>query len=93
MAIFDEFEGDEYFKVSVRPTLLENDDDAGEASVYIWQHSLRNLLYGEWDPVAFAETHLPSYVEMCEQFVQEFREQQKPSNRPLGFIGGSGDTP
>jgi gamma-glutamylcyclotransferase (GGCT)/AIG2-like uncharacterized protein YtfP len=86
MVVFDEFEGDEYYKLPVQPQLLEQGGDAVAASVYIWQDSLRSYLYGEWDPEAFAETHLESYVKMCTAFAEELKEQQlKPKNRPLGF--------
>ena len=102
MIIFDEFEGDEYYKLPVHAQLLENgSENVSEsaaiatatatttvpASVYIWQDSLKGLLYGEWDPEAFATTHLESYVKMCEAFAEELKEQQKekPKNRPLGF--------
>ena len=88
MVVFDEFEGDEYRKVAVTPQLPDGSTE--EASVYIWQDSLRSYLYGEWDPEAFAATHLESYAEMCQRFIDELREQQgKPQSRPLGFGGTS----
>jgi gamma-glutamylcyclotransferase (GGCT)/AIG2-like uncharacterized protein YtfP len=98
MVVFDEFEGEEYYKLPIQPQLIseENGNEIAsttapapviDASVYIWQDSLRDLLYGEWDPEAFAKTHLESYVEMCTAFAEELKEQQKerPKNRPLGF--------
>ena len=88
MVILNEFEGDEYYQFPVQPDILDGplSGTTAEASVYIWQDSLRPLLYGDWDPEAFRETHLESYVDMCETFAEELKEQQiKPKNRPLGF--------
>ena len=88
MVILDEFEGDEYYKFPVQPQILDGpaSGTTAEASVYIWQDSLRPLLYGKWDPEVFRETHLESYVEMCEKFAEELKELQvKPTSRPLGF--------
>lgn len=95
MIIFDEFEGDEYYKITVQPQLILEDGNetptttpaSTTVSAYVWQDSLRDLLYGEWDPDAFAKTHLESYVKMCTEFAEELKEQlhEKPKNRPLGF--------
>lgn len=88
LEIFDEFEGEEYDKVSVQPELDEGAEAGlvGECSVYLWRHDLRGLLYGEWDPEGFRERYLQSYVAMCTGFAAELREQKgRPGNRPLGF--------
>lgn len=89
LVVLDEFEGDEYYKLPVRPEVLEGAGAGGaeDAVVYLWQQPLRHLLYGDdWDPEAFADTHLTGYVEMCRQFAEELRTQLgKPSARPLGF--------
>lgn len=85
MIVFDEFEGDEYFKSPVKPRLLR-DDSSVEALIYLWQPSLTHLLYGEWDPEHFAATLLDKYVDMCYSFAEELREEQgPPQSRPLGF--------
>jgi hypothetical protein len=98
MILFDEFEGDEYYKLPVQPQLIKEDgEDKNDpvttvsASVYIWQDSLRSYLYGDdWDPEAFANTHLEAYVKMCTEFAHELKEQQeKPKSRPLGFASSS----
>lgn len=88
MDVFDEFEGDEYYKVSVEAMPLVEDNAApSNASVYVWQDSLRSLLLeSPWDPEAFREKHLQPYVGMCEQFSEELRAQKgRPTSRPLGF--------
>ena len=95
MEIFDEFEGEEYYKFPVQPQLLDTlppdtTPTTVPASVYIWQDSLKHLLYGEWDPDHFRDTHLDAYVDMCHRFAEEVRHQQGqrkkcPSVRPLGF--------
>lgn len=104
MIVFDEFEGDEYYKLPVQPQVMLEDGNESSgttaaataaatvfASVYIWQDSLRGLLYGVWDPEYFAKTHLEAYVKMCIAFAEELKEEQKekPMNRPLGFGSSS----
>lgn len=96
MVVFDEYEGEEYYKISVQPQLILEDGNETTATLpvtaYIWQDSLIDLLYGEWDPDTFEKTHLESYVEMCTEFAEELKEElkEKPINRPLGF-GSSAD--
>lgn len=90
MVVFDEFEGDEYYKEAVQPQILDASGvatgNSAQASVYLWQRSLRHLLIGDWDPELFEKTKLESYVGMCTSFIEELREQQgRPQNRPLGF--------
>jgi hypothetical protein len=95
MYIFDQFEGDEYFSRDVKAVTLEPCPSTGlpagttvDGSVYIWQHALRSLLRGDWDPKLFEDTHLKSYLDMCEKFAEEVRTQEgRPENRPLGFNG------
>ena len=91
MDVFDEFEGDEYYKVPVEPQPLVPEDVFNaapiHASVYVWQDSLKPLLLeSPWDPEAFREKHLEAYVGMCERFSEELKAQKgRPSSRPLGF--------
>lgn len=49
--VLDEFEGEEYYKQEVVAQL----EGGGTAKtiVYLWQDSLRPLLYGQWDPEQF----------------------------------------
>lgn len=67
----DEFEGDEYYKMRVRPVL--EDGSQVEADVYIWQDRLRPLLYSSWDEEAFRQQHLPSYARMCAKFAAQLK--------------------
>ena len=85
MVVFDEFEGEEYYKLEITPQLIGTDTTL-PASVYISADMMRPLLYGSWDPEEFAKTHLESYVVMCKEFITELREEQgRPQTRPLGF--------
>jgi hypothetical protein len=72
--MFDEFEGDEYFKDRVQAEL----DSGGtcDAVVYLWQDSLHSYLCGEWDPQTFSDVELPRYVAMCERFAADVRQQR-----------------
>ena len=94
MYILDQFEGEEYYKTNTRATLLESCESLGlsaglgvDVNIYIWQHSLRNLLRGEWDPEEFESKYLGSYLGMCKDFAVEVRENfgKVPENRPFGF--------
>lgn len=95
MDIFDEFEGDEYVKVSVAPQLVTINDPAvdnntmtiEDASMYVWTDSLKHLLRGDWNPDSFAEIHLERYVAMCTRFAEEYHDVRvtRPESRPLGF--------
>lgn len=49
--MLDEFEGDEYYKQDVTAQL--EGGGTVDTIVYLWQDSLRPLLYGDWDPDAF----------------------------------------
>lgn len=49
--VLDEFEGDEYYKQPVTAELAGG--GSTDTIVYLWQDSLRPLLYGEWDPEQF----------------------------------------
>ncbi|PRW18406.1 AIG2 [Chlorella sorokiniana] len=69
MEILDEFEGDEYYKQAVAAELASG--GTADTIVYLWQDSLRPLLYGEWDPEDFRERELERYVVMCRQFAQD----------------------
>ncbi|PSC72734.1 AIG2 [Micractinium conductrix] len=75
LEMFDEFEGDEYFKQDVQAELLESGDSM-PTSIYIWQDRLRPLLQGEWDPEAFRQQRLDSYVEMCRGFAADVQAQR-----------------
>ena len=77
--VFDEFEGEEYYKAGVQPELLEGagaaaGDSAGaagrvEADAYLWQDALRPaLLPSAWDPEGFRQQHLARYTVMCQKF-------------------------
>lgn len=96
MYVLDQFEGEEYYKTDARPMLLEQCEALGlaagsciDTSIYIWRHSLRHLLHGEWDPEGFETRYLDSYLDMCREFAREVREEQKatPNSRPFGFKG------
>jgi hypothetical protein len=90
LEVLDEYEGEEYYKMVVRPTIIEESQDVDtvvDSIIYIWRESLRYLLKGSWDPEAFMETHLPSYTTMCAQFAKEYEEEKgsRPQSRPFGF--------
>jgi gamma-glutamylcyclotransferase (GGCT)/AIG2-like uncharacterized protein YtfP len=83
LAVFDEFEGDEYIKTPATPLLLASSGDGDEAraasetveaSVYVWRTDLRPLLFGTWDPDEFERSKLPEYVEMCRCFAKDLKE-------------------
>ena len=73
--MFDEFEGDEYYKEGVEARL--EGGAACPTTVYIWQDSLRSYLYGEWDPQEFRERELERYVEMCAGFAADVQQQRR----------------
>lgn len=91
LEVLDEYEGEEYFKMAVRPVIdVEEVHDANkslESIIYVWREDLRHLLKGSWDPEGFIQTHLPSYITMCAQFAKEYEEEKnsKPQSRPFGF--------
>ncbi|KAK9839630.1 hypothetical protein WJX81_001733 [Elliptochloris bilobata] len=65
--VFDAFEGDEYYKVNVRPQL--SDATSVDAFMYVWHE--RRLLYGEWDFEEWRRKHLTDYTLMCGEFIEE----------------------
>lgn len=67
--VFDEFEGEEYYKARVQPALAGG--SSVEADIYLWQDRLRPLCYGSWSEEEFRERHLASYTEMCGTFAAE----------------------
>ncbi|EFN58718.1 hypothetical protein CHLNCDRAFT_140371 [Chlorella variabilis] len=75
LEMFDEFEGDEYYKEGVEARL--EGGAACPTTVYIWQDSLRSYLYGEWDPQEFRERELERYVEMCAGFAADVQQQRR----------------
>lgn len=87
--MFDEFEGDEYFKQQVQAEL--DNGDSCDAVVYLWQDSLRSYLEGEWDPHAFREAELPEYVAMCTRFASDVRQQRGWKGPFLAEDGGASD--
>lgn len=81
LEILDAFEGDEYYKVPIKATLLQQKSTTESATiqstitkevetfVYIWQKSLMHLLLPKgWDPDVFIQQHLESYTIMCQEF-------------------------
>ncbi|BDA40600.1 AIG2-like protein D [Coccomyxa sp. Obi] len=80
MEVFDEFEGEEYYKADAVPIL--DDGTQVEASVYVWQDSARHLLYGSWDYQEWRSKHLADYVKMCASFQEELELTNTSQNRP-----------
>ncbi|EIE26750.1 AIG2-like protein [Coccomyxa subellipsoidea C-169] len=80
MEVFDEFEGEEYYKTDATPILA--DGSQVDASVYVWQDSARHLLYGKWDYQEWRRKHLENYVKMCTIFKEELELTNTSNNRP-----------
>lgn len=72
--MFDEFEGEEYYKVHVQPQLV--DGTVVDADMYIWQDKLWPLLQGEWSEEDFRLQHLSAYVNMCKEFASDLKDSQ-----------------
>jgi len=80
MAVFDAFEGDEYYKQSVTAELPASVDEEEardkpetiDTFLYCWSDSLRSqLLNEEWSYERFRDENLGRYVEMCRGFEEE----------------------
>ena len=80
LAIFDAFEGDEYYKAAVHPRLLDEGGGGGgghtvDAWMYVWQDSLRDhLLPKEWDYDEWRRADLDRYAAMCREFAADLAE-------------------
>lgn len=42
------------------------------AEVYVWVPEKQHLLHGEWDHQEFREMHLPPYLQMSAEFLEEY---------------------
>lgn len=82
MAVFDAFEGDEYYKQSCSAELLfssqgeqrHEEEKNVDTFLYCWSDSLRSQLLPEgWSYERFREEHLEKYIEMCRGFEEELR--------------------
>eukprot|EP00887_Chlorella_sp_A99_P001493 scaffold8.g1493.t1 len=86
MDMFDDFEGEEYFKEAVQPQL--EDGSSVDAIVYVWQDSLRPLLYPpDWSPEEFRTQHLGAYVEMVKRFAADVAEHRQWKAQPNAGAG------
>ena len=100
MAVFDAFEGEEYYKHDVTATLLrredakqeEEEEEKIETFLYCWSEEARSeLLPEDWDYSAFRKNHLQRYVGMCRGFEEELREEARAASAAArSEKGGSG---
>ena len=75
IAVLDWFEDEAYV-----PTRVEVETDAGATETvtcYLWDDS--TLLEGEWSFERFLASHLAGYVELCEAFREDVRNNDLPS--------------
>lgn len=74
LAVLDWFEDEAYV-----PTALTAETFAGEAlEVVAYVFDDRAQLAGDWSYDAFRSAHLDAYVEMCEAFAEDVRENDLP---------------
>ncbi|XP_022940148.1 AIG2-like protein D [Cucurbita moschata] len=92
--ILDAFEDVEYKRSTVEVTLTAIDDlllDSLEkllVYVYIWNNERDPDLYGDWDFEEWKRVHLDAYLEMVNEFIEEFEHQ--PPQEPCAAVDEAG---
>lgn len=76
LVVLDEYEDVDYYRTTERPAL--EDGSSTEAYVYVWQEEMRSLLDEgvPWDYEEFRQRHLPAYLNMTGEFLEEFIRDQ-----------------
>lgn len=59
-------------KFNPKHTTLMQDGTSTEAEVYVWRPEGKHLLYGEWDFQTFRDMALPPYLQMSQEFLDEY---------------------